>query len=88
MKAMTIRDVPEELHAALKERARRNRRSLNQQVIEDLSQLVAGEAAMEEEERKRRRPEELIGMVKEFRRGATGFMTAEEIDAAMEEGRG
>ena len=87
MKTMTIRDVPDELHAALKERARRNRRSLNQQVIEDLSRLEGAASGLEDEERKRRRAEELIGMVDELRSRATGFMTAEEIDAAIEEGR-
>jgi plasmid stability protein len=33
MANVTIRNVPEELHAALKERARRNRRSLNEEVL-------------------------------------------------------
>ena len=34
---LTIRGLPEEIHASLKERARRNRRSLNQEVIEELA---------------------------------------------------
>lgn len=33
MATLTIRNLPEDLHAALKERARKNRRSLNQEVI-------------------------------------------------------
>ena len=33
MPTLTIRNLPEDLHAALKERARKNRRSLNQEVI-------------------------------------------------------
>lgn len=84
---MTIRNIPEELHAELKERARRNRRSLNQQVIEDLSRLEGEGVVLEDEERKRRRAEGLIEMVDGLRSRAKGFMTAEEIDAAIEEGR-
>ena len=37
MKTMTIRGVPDSIHRALVERARRNRRSLNKQVIADLA---------------------------------------------------
>lgn len=87
MKTMTIRDVPDELHAELKERARKKRRSLNQQVIAELSGLDGGVRPGDEGERKRRRAEELLGMAKEFRKGVTGCLTAEEIDAAVEEGR-
>lgn len=33
MKTLTIRNLPDELHARLKDRARRNRRSLNGEVV-------------------------------------------------------
>lgn len=86
MKTMTIREVPDELHAALKERARRHRRSLNQQVIAELSGMK-GSVETDDAERKARRAEELIRMVDGIRSQARGFMSAREIDAAIEEGR-
>ena len=88
MATLTIRNVPDDLHADLKERARRNRRSLNQEVIAELSgDSGTGGVSMDEGERKRRRAEQMIAMVDEMRKGMTRFMTAEEIDAAIEEGR-
>ena len=82
MPTLTIRNVPEDLHARLKEQARRNRRSLNQEVIAELDaiQQVSGE-------RKSTRAEEMIAKANELRRGIKRFMTAEEIDAAKVEGR-
>ncbi len=82
MATLTIRNVPEDLHARLKEQARRNRRSLNQEVIAELDaiQQVSGE-------RKSTRAEEMIAKANELRRGIKRFMTAEEIDAAKVEGR-
>lgn len=40
MADLTVRGVPEELHAALKEEAERNHRSLNQEVIHRLEASV------------------------------------------------
>lgn len=86
MATLTIRNLPDELHRELKERAKRNRRSLNQEVIAELAD--ASGAVMEgDAERKRVRAEEMIGMVKELRSRMKRFMTAEEIDAAIREGR-
>lgn len=79
---MTIRDVPEEIHAWLKKRAKRNRRSLNQQVIADWSQMGYQEADGE-------RPasvEREILESQQLRARARAFLTAEEIDAAKREG--
>ncbi|MCH7226302.1 FitA-like ribbon-helix-helix domain-containing protein [Haloferula sp. A504] len=83
MKTMTIRDVPDELHAALKERARRNRRSLNQQVIEDLSRSQAAET----DEERRVRVEREIRQAAALRDRVRVFLSAAEIDAAKREGR-
>ena len=86
MATLTIRNVPDELHETLKLRAKRNRRSLNQEVIAELAN--ASGAVMEgDAERKRVRAEEMIGMVKDLRSRMPHFMTAEEIDAAKREGR-
>lgn len=83
MKTMTIRDVPEDLHAALKARARRNRRSLNQQVIAELSREGEGETDVE----RGLRVEHEIREVAALRKRAKGFLTAAEIDNAKREGR-
>jgi len=39
MKTLTIRGLPDEVHERLKEQAKRNRRSLNQEVIAELSDI-------------------------------------------------
>lgn len=80
---MTIRDVPDNLHAALKERARKNRRSVNQEVIVELS-AAAGLAGGDEAAQ---RWERANALVEEMRAGMKHPMTAEEIDAAIEEDR-
>ncbi len=87
MATLTIRNLPENLHALLKERARKNRRSLNQEVIAELSAVPDSmdDAARlaESRERMRRVTAEIDGI----RSRMTGFMSGEEIDAAIEEGR-
>jgi len=87
MATLTIRNLPENVHAQLKERARRNRRSLNQEVIAELSAVPDSkdDAARlaESRERMRRVTAEIDGI----RERMTGFMSGPEIDAAIEEGR-
>ena len=68
MKTLTIRGVPNEVHARLKARAKANRRSLNQEVIAELSEL-SPRSPVDEATRKRQRAEELIAMVEEMRGG-------------------
>lgn len=88
MPHLTIRNVPEELHAHLKERARRNRRSLNQEVIAELSAVVEGAGSDAERlERARERMRRANGKVEEMRSRMTRFFSAEEIDGAIREGR-
>ena len=86
MATLTIRNLPDEVHARLKAQARRNRRSLNQEVIAELIGIEDVNLA-DDGARKRRRAEEMIGKVAEMRRGMKGFMAAKAIDAAIEEGR-
>ena len=86
MKSLTIRGLPSEVHTNLKERAKRNRRSLNQEVIAELSSLADIEP-VDEGQRKRARAEAMIAKSAEFRKGLSGFLTAEEIDAGIREGR-
>ena len=83
VRTLTIRDVPDSLHAALKERARRNRRSVNQQVLAELScaqWVETGDERMARVEREIRQAGELRGR-------AGGFFSADEIDAAKGRGR-
>ena len=87
MATLTIRNLPDEVHARLKEQAKRHRRSLNQEVIAELS---ADAGAKSEEERKAAAQERWARantMVNEMRSKMTTFMTGAEIDEAIREGR-
>jgi len=50
MATLTLKDVPSKLHTALRKRAERNRRSLNQEVLFCLER-IAGLSKWEEDER-------------------------------------
>ena len=43
MASLTLKDIPKRLHQQLKERAARNRRSLSQEALACLEQMVAAE---------------------------------------------
>lgn len=87
MATLTIRNLPEELHETLKLRAKRNRRSLNQEVIAELSAVPGfmDDAARVAASRERMR--RVSAEIDSVRNRMTGFMNTEEIDAAIEEGR-
>ena len=87
MATLTIRDLPDELHLLLKERAKRNRRSLNQEVIAELAAVleVGDEKARLDAARKRMR--RTTAEIDGIRSRMTRFMSAGEIDAAKKEGR-
>lgn len=86
MKTLSIRGLPDEVHSRLKTRAKQNRRSLNQEVIAELSR-IEDLNLLDETERKQQRAEEVIAKVDAMRSRMKRFLTAEEIDAAIEEGR-
>lgn len=78
MKTLTIRGLPNEVHEHLKEQAKRNRRSLNQEVIAELAEAVAGgNDAMEN----------LLKESDAFYGSLKRPVTAREIRKAIEEGR-
>jgi plasmid stability protein len=81
MATLTIRNLPDDLHLKLKDRAKKNRRSLNQEVIAELASIpgVGDEVG--------KRWEQANAVVDEMRSKMTRFLTADEIDAAIEEGR-
>ena len=77
---LTIRGLPDEVHARLKERAKRNRRSLNQEVIAELAEI--GKKAECNE-----RIERLIADAERIRQGVKQPLSPSEIDLAIKEGR-
>ena len=83
MATLTIRNLPEELHLTLKRRAKRNHRSVNQEVIAELSLAITHETP---EERSARVEREVLE-IDALRARAKGFLTAEQIDEAKLEGR-
>jgi plasmid stability protein len=83
MANLTIRNIPDELHERLKERAKQNRRSLNQEVIAELGARL-GESA---DAGKRQRVWQMIHLAAELRKELGTPLSAEEIRAGIDEGR-
>jgi plasmid stability protein len=86
MATLTIRNLPADLHARLREQARRNRRSLNQEIIAELAR-AAGESEADRVAIARERVRQAIRETETIRTGMKRFMTAKEIDEAIGEGR-
>jgi antitoxin FitA len=79
MATITLKNVPEGVHAALKERARRHKRSLNQEAIFCLD-LALG--------RRPRDPQTLLEEIRDLRsRISTERVTLDWIHGAKREGR-
>jgi plasmid stability protein len=86
MANLTIRNLPDDVHARLREQARRNRRSLNQEIIAELAR-VSGQSEADRVALARERMRQAIRETEKIRAGMKRFMTANEIDEAIEEGR-
>ncbi len=71
---LTVRDVPEPIVAALRERASRNRRSLQKEMLAILQGAVFDRADLERR-------------LAEYRNGLPGYLTIDEINGAIVEGR-
>ena len=80
MKTLTIRGLPDEVHVRLKKQAKKNRRSLNQEVIAELVR----EAEVEE---RKARVERIIASADEFRAALKRPLNADEIREAIKDGR-
>ncbi len=80
MATLMIRDLPDDLHARLEELARQNHRSLDQQAVAVLEESLTGVTKQE-------RVEISLGRILNVRRGIKRFLTAEEIDLAINESR-
>lgn len=78
MKTLTIRGLPDEVHLELKERAKKNRRSLNQEVIAELSNRVAEDEA-------EYRVKKILNAAETFRAGLKRPLSGDEIRNAIDE---
>lgn len=78
MATLTIKNVPERLYEQLKARARRQRRSINQEAIVCIEQVVGLHYDDEEE---------LQEEIRSLREQSGIYVTLEEIKAAIDEGR-
>lgn len=83
MATLTIRNLPDDLHERLRAQAKRNRRSLNQEVIAELAQKSGESDAAAKKERARL----MIAMAAELRSQLQRTLSMEEIRAAIDEGR-
>jgi antitoxin FitA len=78
MANITVKGLPDDLHARLKAQAERNRRSLNAEAIECIERGL-GTAAVDPAELRKR-----LRLVRE--RGA-GYLTEDMVDQGKKEGR-
>jgi len=83
MANLTIRNLPNEVHERLKDHAKRNRRSLNQEVIAELGLRLG----MSNDGAKMERVRQMIALAKELRAELGSPLSAGEIRAGIEEGR-
>ena len=83
MANLTIRGLPDEVHVRLKERAKANRRSLNQEIVAELIASGSDSGA----ERARKRMQEANAEIDRMRAKMKRFMTTDEINTAIHEGR-
>lgn len=80
MKTLSIRGLPDEVHSKLKERAKRNRRSLNQEVIAELAAIGKNADCSE-------RIERLIADAERIRQEVKQPLSPSEISLAIKEDR-
>jgi plasmid stability protein len=87
MSTLTLRNLPDDVHARLKERAKRNHRSVNQEIVAILASPFLPESEGERLEQARERMRAASARIDALRSRTARFMTPEEIDAARKEGR-
>jgi len=83
MATLTIRNLPDELHLRLKAQARRNRRSVNQEVIAEIGRALEDSSEFAKKEHVRR----MIALAAELRKKLKHPLNPEEIRAGIEEWR-
>ena len=79
MPALTIKNIPDDVYNALKDKAKQQHRSINSEVITCLERTLLP---------KRISPEERLSTIRALRSQVkSGAITAEDIDQAINEGR-
>lgn len=82
MATLSIKNLPDDLHQRLKERAKQNRRSLNQEAVFALQQ------ALQRTDRVRPDHDALLQQARDVRSKVKGGgLSPEEVRAAINEGR-
>ena len=79
MASITLKSIPVSIHRALKSRAKRHKRSLNQEVLALLEQGVAQRPKID--------IEAILEREKHFSESLGFTTTPEEIESAIQEGR-
>lgn len=83
MATLTLKNVPDDLHRRLKARAERNHRSLNREAIRCLEASVAPEMSVAHVDE----PAERARAFREQLAAEGVWITAEDVERAIEEGR-
>ena len=80
MATITLKGIPASLHAQLKQRARRNRRSLNSEVLDSLERLLSED---------RSGPEDVLSASQHWQKRLAGrvWVTEEDLRQLKNEGR-
>lgn len=81
MATLTLHNIPDALHDALKRQARTHHRSVDEEAVAVFEQALPKEPSREEEVAR------IIAETNEARSRMKRFMTDEEIEAAKDEGR-
>lgn len=75
---ITLKNIPEKTYEQLKERAKKNQRSINSEIIRAIENHIHFE---------RPSSEELLAKAREFRSRIKSMLGADEIEKAINEGR-
>ena len=78
MKTITLKNIPDDLHQRLKERAARHHRSLNSEIIASLEASLRSEPLD---------PEAYIARIRKLRPPGHERLTQEDFDASKNKGR-
>jgi len=87
MATLTIRNLPDEVHERLRGQAKRNRRSLNQEVIAELSAESVPESEARRVAAGKERMRRANEMIDAMRAQLPRLLTTDEIDEGIREGR-
>jgi plasmid stability protein len=84
---LLIRNIPVETHQKLRERAKINHRSLNQEIVSLLVAFSSQETEAERIQKRREYLQQVLDRIDLRRAKMTSFPTSEEMDQARKEGR-